>query len=347
MGEAVQRRGRWWLLVVPALVVLVAYPWILRSPYYHVLGFNVLMTAVMATGWNILGGYAGYKSLGHSVFFGIGAYATALAAVHLGWNPMFSAPVIAIGVAAFSLFMGWITLRASGSAFVIATIAMLLIVRILALNLKGITNGSPGLSQPLPPWSPEFSRMPFYYYMLVFLVIAVAVSSFVKRSRFGLGLQAIRDDEGKAEMVGVATMVYKVLAFGIAAYFMAVAGGIWSYSTTHISPPFTFDILTDVDVVLASMLGGLGTVFGPVLGAFILIPGRDLVLFKFGASQIHLAVFGIGMIAIIALLPRGILPTVRDMIASRRPEASAYAEAQEMAALTEAAAATAAQEDMA
>ena len=145
-----RRYLRWWPVV--ALVLLLAFPWIWKEPYFHLLGFNVLLYATMATSWNIMGGYTGYKSLGHSAFFGLGGYLVALAANHLGWNPLLSAPLLALAVALVAALLGWIMVRTSGSAFVIATIAMLLIFRLLALNLRSITKGAPGLSQPLPPW---------------------------------------------------------------------------------------------------------------------------------------------------------------------------------------------------
>jgi ABC-type branched-subunit amino acid transport system permease subunit len=323
-----RRLIRWW--PIPLLIFLLAYPWIWRAPYFHVLGFNILLFATMATSWNIMGGYTGYKSLGHSAFFGLGAYLVALAAVHWGWNPLWSAPILALVVALVAVALGWIMVRTSGSAFVIATIAMLLIFRLLALNLRSITKGAPGLSQPLPPWTPEFSRMPFFYYMLVWMILAVLVSAYIRRSRFGLGLLAIRDDEGKAQMVGVNTTLYKVLAFAISAYFVGLGGGVWSYFTTHISPVFAFDILVGVDMILMTMIGGLGTLWGPVLGAFILIPLSDLLLFNFGSTSIHVAIFGFLMAAVILFLPRGILPTVKNLILERRGAGPAHAGALSM-----------------
>lgn len=317
-----RRLSRWWPLL--ALAGFAAYPWIWFAPYYHALGFNVLLDATLATSWNIMGGYTGYKSLGHSTFFGLGAYLVAISAKHWGWNPLWSAPLLALVVMGAALLLGWIMLRATGSAFVIATIAMLLIFRLLALNLSGVTEGAPGISQPLAPWSPAFSRLPFYYYMGLCLMAALAASAAVRRSRFGLGLLAIRDDEGKAEMVGVPTTLYKVLAFGVSAYFVALGGGIWSYFQTHISPVFAFDLRISVDMILMTMLGGLGTLWGPVLGASILTPARDFILFRLGASQIHLAISGALMLAIILFLPRGILPTVGEWLARKRAPASAY-----------------------
>jgi len=320
---------RWW--PAAALGILLALPWIWREPYYHVLGFNTLLAATMAVSWNVMGGYTGYKSLGHATFFGLGAYLVALAATRWGWNPLWSAPLLAVVVLLAACALGWIMLRTTGAAFVIATIAMLLIFRLLALNLRELTGGAPGLSQPLPPWTPEWSRMPFYYYMLAVLIGALVVSAFIRRSRFGLGLLAIRDDEGKAEMVGVPTTLYKVLAFGISAYFVAVGGGIWSYHTTHISPIFAFDIILGVDMILMTMLGGLGTLWGPVLGAFILVPAADVILFQFGSTQLHLAIYGALMLSIILFLPRGVLPTAAGWLQRRHPPRSVYAEAPTMA----------------
>jgi len=320
---------RWWKPVV--LLLLLAFPWVYRQPYYHVLGFNVFLFAMMATSWNIMGGYTGYKSLGHSAFYGLGAYLVAIAANKLGWTPLISAPFLALIVALVALLLGWIMLRTSGSAFVIATIAMLLIFRITALNLREITKGAPGLSQPLPPWTPEFSRMPFYYYMLVWLIISMFVSWYIRKSRFGLGLVAIRDDEGKAEMVGVNTTLYKILAFGISAYFVALGGGVWSYFTTHISPVFAFDIIVGVDMILMTMLGGLGTLWGPVLGAFILVPGSDFILFTFGSTTIYLTIIGVLMMVVIVFMPKGILPTISDWIENRRAPRAAHQGARSMA----------------
>jgi len=320
---------RWWKPV--ALLLLLIYPWLLRAPYYHVLGFNVLLYAMMATSWNIMGGYTGYKSLGHSAFYGLGAYLVAIAANDLGWNPLLSAPILALIVALVAVLLGWIMLRTSGSAFVIATIAMLLIFRLTALNLREITKGAPGLSQPLPPWSPEFSRMPFYYYILLWLIISIFVSWYIRRSRFGLGLVAIRDDEGKAEMVGVHTTLYKILAFGVSAYFVALGGGVWSYFTTHISPVFAFDIIVGVDMILMTMLGGIGTLWGPVLGAFILVPAGDLILFSLGSNTIYLAIIGALMMTIIVFMPKGIIPSIKQKIEDHRAPRAAHQGALSMA----------------
>lgn len=147
--EAFGRLAPWWWIAL--LVAAIAFPFVERRIYYHVLGFNVLVAATNATSWNILGGYTGYTSLGHSAFFGLGAYLVGITHVRLGWDPLWSAPVLALVVLVAALGLGWVMLRASGSTFVIATIAMLLIFRLGILNLGDLTGGATGLSQPLPP----------------------------------------------------------------------------------------------------------------------------------------------------------------------------------------------------
>lgn len=313
--------GRAWLVV--AFIVLLVYPLVQHSQYYQHVMIMTMMAAVLASSWNILGGYAGYTSLGHAAFFGLGGYLVALAHNHLGWHPFISTWFLAFIVMGVALILGWISLRTQGSAFVVVTIAMVFIFRLVALNLSSITNGARGLTQPRPgwggvQWSPEFIKIPFHYIMLALLCLTIFVSWRIRQSKFGLGLIAIREDEGKAEAVGINTMLYKVLAFGISAYFMGVAGGIYSFFFTYIDPQFIFDVFTGVTMVLIAILGGRGTLWGPVLGAFIMEPLGNWVVGAFGGTQIHLAVFGGILLAVMLFMPQGILPTLSDAIKQRR-----------------------------
>jgi branched-chain amino acid transport system permease protein len=278
-----------------------------------------MMAAVMASSWNIIGGYTGYTSLGHAAFFGLGGYLVAWTHNSYGWHPFVSSWFLAFIVLAVALVMGWISLRTHGSAFVVATIAIIFIFRLLALNLDDITNGARGITQPRPgwgdvPWTPEFFKIPFHYIMLALLCLTLFVSWRIRQSKFGMGLIAIREDEGKAEAVGIDTMTYKVLAFGISAYFIAVAGGIYSYFLTYIDPGFVFDILTSVTMVLMAILGGRGTLWGPVLGAFIMQPLADWVVGQFGGTQIHLSVFGGILLLVMLFMPQGILPALSGYV---------------------------------
>lgn len=310
------------VILATLLLALLAYPLIEHSQYYQHVMVMTLMAAVMASSWNILGGYTGYTSLGHAAFFGLGGYLVAWIHNNYGWHPFISSWFLAIIVAMFALGMGWVSLRTQGSAFVVVTIAGVFILRLLALNLDSITNGAKGLTQPRPgwegvPWSPEFIKIPFHYIMLVLLCITLFVSWRIRQSKFGMGLIAIREDEGKAESVGIDTMLYKVLAFGTSAYFVAVAGGIYSYFLTYIDPTFVFDILTSVTMVLMAILGGRGTLWGPVLGAFIMEPLSNWVIGAFGGTQIHLTVFGGILLFVMLFMPQGILPTVTAFLQRR------------------------------
>ena len=318
------------LLIGLALVVLLVYPWIQHSQYSQHVMVMTFMAAVMASSWNIMGGYSGYTSLGHAAFFGLGGYLVAGTHNQFGWHPFISSWFLALLVAAVALVMGWISLRTQGSAFVVVTIAVIFIFRLLALNLSSITNGAKGLTQPRPgwgdvPWSPEFIKIPFYYIMLFLLCLTIFVSWRIRHSKFGLGLIAIREDESKAEAVGIDTMLYKVLAFGVSAYFVAVAGGIYSYFFTYIDPGFVFDIFTSVTMVLMAILGGRGTLWGPVLGAFIMQPLSNWVVGQFGGTQIHLAVFGAVLLFVMLFMPQGILPALTETWKNRSRRQSAAA----------------------
>ena len=319
-------------LIAVIFVVGAISPWVVPNQYYQHMIVMTLMAAVMASSWNIIGGYAGYTSLGHAAFFGLGGYLVAWTNNHYGWHPFISSWFLGLIVLVVALIMGWISLRTHGSAFVVVTIAIVFIFRLLALNLDSITNGAKGLTQPRPgwagvQWSPEFIKIPFLYFMLVLLCITIFVSWWIRHSKFGLGLIAIREDEGKAESVGIDTMMYKVLAFGISSYFVAVAGGIYSYFFTYIDPTFIFDVFVSVTMALMAILGGRGTLWGPVLGAFIMQPLSIWVVGQFQGTTIHLTVFGGILLLVMLFMPQGILPTVNESLKQREQAQVAAKEA--------------------
>jgi branched-chain amino acid transport system permease protein len=319
-------------LIAALFVVGIISPWVVPNQYYQHIIVMTFMAAVMASSWNIIGGYAGYTSLGHAAFFGLGGYLVAWTHNQYGWHPFVSSWFLAFVVMAVALIMGWISLRTQGSAFVVVTIAIVFIFRLLALNLEKITNGAKGLTQPRPgwggvPWSPEFIKIPFLYFFLVLLCLTIFASWWIRHSKFGLGLVAIREDEGKAESVGIDTMMYKVLAFGVSAYFVAVAGGIYSYFLTYIDPSFIFDVFVSVTMVLMAILGGRGTLWGPVLGAFIMQPLSIWVVGQFKGTTIHLTVFGGILLLVMLFMPQGILPAVSDSIRQREKARLAAKEA--------------------
>jgi branched-chain amino acid transport system permease protein len=304
------------LLILLALAI--AFPILFPNPAVTTIAVFTLMFAAMATGWNILAGYSGYISLGHIAYFGVGAYA--LSIMSLDWNiqggyaPFFLVPVAAVIAAIVSIPLGWIALRVRRHTFIVITIAMFFIMQLLAYNLTWLTNGSTGLFLPIPTdWSGDFYNTPFYYISLVVLLIAIAASWWVRHSKYGLGLLAIRDDEDRALGLGVKTGLSKLTAFVIAAFFCGAVGAIFAYFVGSVAPASIFDPNFDVVIALMAFLGGLGIISGPILGALILEPLQQYLNLQYGANGYNLIILGAIFLLVMLLLPRGILPTLQDL----------------------------------
>jgi ABC-type branched-subunit amino acid transport system ATPase component/ABC-type branched-subunit amino acid transport system permease subunit len=301
-------------------LALVAYPLVRLDDVYgqSVLIFTFLL-AVMASGWNIMAGFTGYVSIGQSAFLGIGAYTVALLALRTGLSPLLLAPLGGVAAALVAAVLGATVMRAREHAFVIITIALLFLFQTLALNLEGVTGGSNGLTLPLPSWDRDIQNLPFYYLMLVLLALSVLLSWWIRRTKFGMGLIAIREDEDKAAAIGVRTSAYKVLSFVASAVLIGVAGGVYAYYLTFIDPRGMFDILISVQLVLAALVGGRGTIWGPALGAFLVVPLNEVTLNLGAAEGLHLFAFGLALGAVVLFLPLGLIPTVRAWWERRHP----------------------------
>ncbi len=192
------------------LLFVIVFPMLFSNPAVTTIAVFTLMFAAATTGWNIFSGYSGYIALGHGAYFGLGAYTLAIMCqrwnIPGGYFPFLLVPVAGLVAAAFSVVLGWIALRVRRHTFVVITIAMFFILQLLAYNLKGLTNGSTGLGLPIPTdWSGDFFNIPFYYVTLAILLVAIAISWWVRNSKYGLGLLAIRDDEDRALGLGVKT----------------------------------------------------------------------------------------------------------------------------------------------
>ncbi len=280
-----------------------------------------LMYAALASAWNLLGGYAGYPSLGHAAFFGIGAYAIAIVFendVGNGYWPFLLLPVIGLGAALASVPIGWIAMRTRSDVFAIVTITVLFIAQTLAFNLRGITDGAQGKAVGIPPFPTATYDWPFYYAMLALLALAMGVSFYCRRSKIGLSLLAVRADEDKAEGVGVHVTGVKLIAFAVSVGITAMIGGVWAYYVGFVYPQFAVDPLVTIGMVLMTFLGGRATLWGPVIGAFILVPAQQTFAYQFGASQVYLLAYAAIFLIIMLLLPRGILPTITDRLRGHR-----------------------------
>jgi len=304
------------LLLIAALALL--FPVLMPDPASTNVAVFTLMYVGLATAWNIMGGYTGYISLGHAGFFGFGCYALGLTIVHLhiapGAAPFFFVPLAGLLTGLFALPVGWIALRTRAATFVIVTIAVMFMLQLAAMNLIGLTGGTGGLRFPIPRWSGDFFNVPFYYAMLALAAVAVAASWWIRRSKFGLGLLAIRDDEDKALAVGVPTRAYKLAAFVISAALVGMIGGVYGYYVTFVYPEFVIDPLIGISMVLMAFLGGLGTVSGPVLGALLMEPAQLSLAYNFGAARLYLVLYAAVFLGVIQFLPRGIVPSLVGLV---------------------------------
>jgi branched-chain amino acid transport system permease protein len=295
-------------------VALAAFPLVFPNPAVTSIGVFTMIFLIAALGWNIFSGFTGYIALGHAAFYGIGQYTVALLAIHLkipgGWDLFALLPVAGLVAAAAAIPIGFLLLRVRKHTFVVLTIAVMFILQLLAFNLTGLTNGSGGLEVPFPSWQGSFFNEPFYYVGLGCAVIAFAVSWWVRRSKYGLGLLAIRDDEDRARGLGINTTRSKLIAFMISAFFVGVAGAIYAPFVGSVYPQFGFDPNFDLALVVMVFAGGLGTLAGPILGVLLLEPLQQVFLLQFGNANLFLVAYGLLFVLILRLLPGGIVPSL-------------------------------------
>jgi branched-chain amino acid transport system permease protein len=281
-----------------------------------------LMYAVMSSAWNLIGGFAGYPSLGHAAFFGVGAYAVALwfkhHAITSGYEPFMVLPLIGLFAAVLGVPIAAIAMRTRFDVFAIVTITLLFVAQTLAFNLRGLTGGAQGISITVAPFSPATFEQPFYYVLVALLGLAMGITFLTMRSKLGLSLTAVRADEDKARGIGVRVTGVKLLVFAVSVGLTAMVGAVWAYYESFIYPQFAIDPLITIAIVLMTFLGGRGTLWGPVLGAGILEAAQQLLAYWLGGSQVYLIAYAAVFLVIMLLLPRGILPTIQDRIRRRQ-----------------------------
>lgn len=309
---------------IVVFAALSALPFVFSAHWIVNLLVFTAMYAALASAWNLFSGFSGYVSLGNVAFFGVGAYAAGIVFEHWsvggGYRPFYVLPLVGLGCALAALPIGWIALRTRAMTFAIVTLTLLFIVQQLAFNLRGLTHGSQGISYPAPPFDVSAFERPFYYAMLGVLALSVAATRWLLAARLGLQLFGIRDDEEKARGVGVPVTGVKLAAFALSIGLTAMVGGIWGYYIGYVYPEYAVDPLVQIGSVLMVFLGGRGTLWGPVLGAFLLEPAQQYMAYRLGASELYLVGYAAVFVVVMLLLPRGILPSLSDLAARvRRP----------------------------
>lgn len=301
-----------WQLVGSTLLLLGLFPWLNPPVYYISLLFTVFMYVTLATSWNLIGGYTGYLSFGHVAFFGLGAYTTAFLFNLLHLSPLATilSSIPAGGAAALvALIIGVPCLRLRGPYFAVITLCFAFVVELAVKNLS-ILGGADGLwlkSMDLPI---ALARSILFEVMMVLMLIAVAASFLVGRSRFGAGLRAIKEDEEVAQTMAIDSARLKIGAFVLSALFSGVAGGIYAYYLAYIHPDIVFDVNISILVVLMALFGGGGSWLGPVIGAVLLTLINE-GLSTFVRAELARIIYGGLFIIVTIYMPNGIIDFFR------------------------------------
>lgn len=304
------------ILLVIAILAIVP----LLTASNVVLNFLIvaLLIALVGQGWNVLGGYGGQYSFGHAAFFGTGAYVTAILQMRYGVNAWMAFVLGIAGGALIGAAIGALTFRSGlkGSYFALVTLAFAEVLRILA-SVAPITGAGVGILIPLDlrPQAFQFhSRAPFYWIALALVAISLAISRLIQQSRFGAWLVAVRENEDAAKAVGVDTARVKLAAMTISAAITAAAGGLYVQYFLFIDSGIAYGPWISVEALLAPIVGGIGTVFGPLLGALVVkILGELTKLTSGDAPGLDLVIYGGVLILIVAFAPHGIVGLLADL----------------------------------
>jgi branched-chain amino acid transport system permease protein len=312
------RHGRvGWVLVGLLGVAALAFPYFFQLPYHRDLAIKVLLYATLAQAWNILAGYCGQVSLGHAVFFGTGAYASSVLQMAYGANPWLG---LAAGVAlsvALSQVIGYPCFRLRGHYFAIATIAIGEIIHTLAINWEFI-GGARGLTLPirkdsLAAFQFHGTKYLYYYIILALMALCFFATWRIERARLGYYLRAIREDTDAARSVGIPITKYKLVAMALSAGFMAAGGTFYAQYVLYIDPDSVFPLSLSILVCLLTVVGGTGTLWGPLVGAGLMLPLSEFTRIKWGGtgSAVDLLIYGALLTIVAVFKPAGLVGMFR------------------------------------
>ena len=339
------------LMAIVVIVLLFLVPKFITSTYALHIMILIFISVITGSAWNILGGYTGQYSVGHSAYFGVGAYTTMILLQyrHIApWYGVWAGVAVAMAVA---LVIGSICFRLRGPYFVLASIAVAEIFRVSALNLTSLTNGAEGiLITEVPPLkigntviTDFLSKVPYYYTGLVMVLAVVAVTWLVQNSKLGYYFQAIREDQDAAHSLGINLTLYKNTALSLSAIFTSLAGSLYGLYVGFIDPGTVLALDLSVQIVMTCIIGGIGTILGPAIGAVVLVPfsealrsnaiaqalidsgfvKADSVLGSFLKEQLshaHVLIYGILLVVVILYMPEGVLGFIKKFSTKKRKE---------------------------
>ncbi len=303
-----------WVVLAILAVLFAALP-LFGSNYFLRLATTICMYTVMAQSWNFIGGLAGYPSFATAAFFGFGAYTSGILQNH-GAPIAFAWGSAGLAVLLFAAFLGGAILHLRGHYFAIASLIIAEMLREIVNTLPDLTGGGKGLNLPLLRISVTAQAQFFFYAMLALAILCTAVAILVHHSKLGFGLRCIQQNEDAANMLGVNTYSYKTAGFSLSAVFVGVAGAIYASWVNYIDPPDVFDVLLAVKPMVMVLLGGLGTIFGPALGAVFLLAFEEVVWRNL--LTIHAAALGCIIVLLVLFMPNGIVALIRDRRTGQR-----------------------------
>jgi branched-chain amino acid transport system permease protein len=330
--QLTRRRLSWATIIAVGVtgLFILTFPLLFTRPFPQHVMILIFLFATLGQAWNLVGGYAGQVSFGHAVFFGMGAYTSTVLLLRWNVNPWLGMLVGAVVAAFVSIIIGYPCFRLKGRYFAIATMATGEIVRLMFVNWEWV-GGARGLFVPMLDESLlnlqfHTTKVPYYYIALVMLVVSVLVTRRVERTRPGYYFMAIKEDTDAARSLGVDATRYKLLAIIISAIFSAVGGTLYAQYVLYIDPDSVLLLHLSTRICLVSVLGGTGTLWGPIIGAFILIPMAEFtrVYLGGGGGGIHLVVYGALIMLVAVIEPGGLMALVKRL--RRRGAQSAASE---------------------
>ncbi|HUL31036.1 MAG TPA: branched-chain amino acid ABC transporter permease [Thermodesulfobacteriota bacterium] len=296
------------IILLIALLVFALLPYF-TSGFWTRLVTSIFLYAILAQGLNIIAGFTGYAAFGNMIFFGLGGYTVGILMVKAG-IPFFPSLVAAgvVGIIA-AISVGMPLLRLKGHYFALASLGAAEGLRQIMDNLTGLCGGAMGLTLPQMAGKPAQVNLSFYYLIFILLLVFFAATYLISKNRVGYALKAIKANEEAADAMGINTTLYKIVAWAISGIFTAVAGGIYAYWFTFIEPATVFDVMIVVKLFVILLLGGVGTVMGPLYGAFIFEGISEIVWSRF--LNLHMGILGIIVILIVFFIPNGLIDMVR------------------------------------
>lgn len=306
-----------WLRLLLVAVLFLA--WYFFFPQYLSIGIVLMLLAGWATAWDLLGGWTGQASLGHAAFVGLGAYTIAIMSTNYG-TLSWVALLVSMALAVILAFLwGRLTFRLRGSYFTLSTIAIAEILRLIAINERQLTGGAVGIfifSMDEPFGLDLFSRHVEFHMSLVYLLIVIAVVILVTRGRFGYQMRAVREDENSAMAAGINPTSVKVKAFMLSAALTAAGGVIYGLFLSALQPQPMFELPLSVRIALVAIIGGRGTIFGPLVGAILVTLASEV--FRNFFADANLLIYGALIVIVIIFMPRGIMGEIHRRIVRRR-----------------------------